>query len=322
VSLRYLPWCGTFAALLVVPLFASDYRVFQAGVVASTSIIALGLVFVTGIAGQVSLAQAAFCAIGGYGCAVLASQFDISPWVGIPLSATVAGVLGYILGLATLRLGGHYLALVTLALTAIVQVVLVQWETITGGALGLSVAPLRFFGKELSSALALFYVVVPVTFAMFLFAANLLESRMGRAWSALRQSEVAAQILGINIVHYKSLAFALSAGFGALGGGLQALQTTFLDPQLFGIVESVLLVAIVVIGGFRTIWGAVFGSIIFVLVPELLGRAQAYKGLVFAVLLVLILVLFPGGVAGLMSAAWNRLRHLIRMRDDGRAATR
>ena len=322
MSLRYLPWCGTFAALLVLPLFASDYRVFQAGVVASTSIIALGLVFVTGIAGQVSLAQAAFCAIGGYGCAVLARQFDISPWVGIPLSATVAGVMGYILGLATLRLGGHYLALVTLALTAIVQVVLVQWETITGGALGLSVTPLRFFGKELSSALALFYVVVPVTFATFLFAANLLESRIGRAWSALRQSEVAAQILGINIVHYKSLAFALSAGLGALGGGLQALQTTFLDPQLFGIVESVLLVAIVVIGGFRTIWGAVFGSIIFVVVPELLGAAQAYKGLVFAVLLVLILVLFPGGVVGLISAARNRLRHLMPMRDHGRAATR
>jgi branched-chain amino acid transport system permease protein len=322
VSLRYLPWCGIFAALLALPLFASDYRVFQAGVVASTSIIALGLIFVTGVAGQVSLAQGAFCAIGGYGCAVLASQFDISPWVGIPLSAAIAGVLGYILGLATLRLGGHYLALVTLALTAIVQVVLVQWEAITGGALGLSVMPLTFFGKELSSAVALFYVVVPVTFVIFLFAANLLESRIGRAWSALRQSEVAAQILGINIIHYKSLAFALSACFGALGGGLQALQTTFLDPQLFGIIESVLLVAIVVIGGFRTIWGAVLGSIIFVLVPELLGRAQAYKGLVFAVLLVLILVLFPGGVAGLMSAARNRLRHLNSMRDDGRAATR
>ena len=196
MSLRYIPWCGTLAALLVVPLFASDYRVFQVGVVASTSIIALGLIFVTGIAGQVSLAQAAFCAIGGYGCAVLASRFDISPWLGIPLSAAMAGALGYILGLATLRLGGHYLALVTLALTAIVQVILVQWETVTGGALGLSVTPLRVFGKELTSAVALFYVVVPAAFLMFLFAANLLESRIGRAWSALRQSEAAAQILG------------------------------------------------------------------------------------------------------------------------------
>jgi branched-chain amino acid transport system permease protein len=322
VSLRYVPWYGTLAALLVLPLFAPDYRVFQAGVVASTSIIALGLIFVTGIAGQVSLAQAAFSAIGGYGCAVLASRFDISPWFGIPLSAAIAGVLGYVLGLATLRLGGHYLALVTLALTAIVQVILVQWETITGGALGLSVTPLRFFAKELTSAVALFYVVVPAAFLMFLFAANLLESRIGRAWSALRQSEAAAEILGINIVRYKSLAFALSAVLGALGGGLQALQTTFLDPQLYGIVESVLLVAIVVIGGFRSIWGAVFGSIIFVLVPELLGRVQAYKGLVFAILLLLIIVLFPGGVAGLMSTARSRLRHLIPMRHDGRAATR
>jgi len=296
------------AILLAWPYFSSDYRLFQLGLIASTAIIVLGLVIVTGVAGQVSLAQASFCAIGAYGGALLARDFGVSPWLGIPLSAALAGGLGYVLGLVTLRLGGHYLALVTLALSAIVQVALVQWETVTGGALGLNVPPLVLGGKELSSGVALFYVVIPVAFGIFLFASNLLESSTGRAWSALRQSELAAQTLGINVVHYKSLAFAISAIFGAVGGGLQALQTTFLDPQLFGVVESVLLVAIMIIGGFRSIFGAIFGSVVFVLIPELLGAFQAYRGFVFALLLLVIIVAFPRGVAGLLSAALTRIR--------------
>lgn len=291
--------------LLSMPSFLSDYRLFQFGFMASTAIVVLGLVVVTGVAGQVSLAQAAFSAIGAYSWVLLANRFGVSPWIGIPLSTCVTGVLGYVLGQVTLRLAGHYLALVTLAFTAIVQVLLVQSESITGGALGLSVPPLSFGSKELSSPVALFYVIVPVAVGTFLFAFNVLHSPVGRAWSALRQSEIAAQTLGINLVHYKSLSFALSAALGALGGGLQALQTTFLDPQQFGIVESVLLVAILIIGGFRSIWGAVLGSMVFVLVPELLGGFDAYRGLVFALLLLAMLIMFPTGLAGLFSRALN-----------------
>ncbi|GAC1439710.1 MAG: branched-chain amino acid ABC transporter permease [Terriglobales bacterium] len=308
MSLRRLPWLGVLAILLLIPQFASDYRLFQVALVASTAIIVLGLVVVTGVAGQVSLAQAGFSAIGAYGWVLFANRFGVSPWFGIPLAAGITGGLGYLLGLATLRLGGHYLALVTLAFTAIIQVLLVQGEALTGGALGQSVPSLMLGAKELGSAFQLFYIVVPVGFAVFFFTSNLLDSPTGRAWAALRQSEFAAQTLGIHVVHYKSLAFALSAALGALGGGLQALQTTFLDPQLFGVVESVLLVAIVVIGGLRSIWGAVLGSIVFVLVPELLGSFQSYRGLVFALLLLGIIIVFPAGVAGLLPRSWMDMR--------------
>ncbi len=137
---------------------------------------------------------------------------------------------------------------------------------------------------------------------MFALAANLLDSRVGRAFAALRQSEIAASTLGINVLHYKALAFALSAVFGAVGGGLQALQTTYLDPQSFGIVESVLLIAIIVIGGFRSMAGAVLGSAVFTIIPTMLGAFQSYRGLAFALLLLGTIVLFPGGLAGLGSA--------------------
>jgi branched-chain amino acid transport system permease protein len=311
MSHRWTWWAGIFVVLMILPLLAADYRTFQIGLIASTAIMALGLVIVIGMAGQISLAQAAFSAIGAYVSALAATHLGITAWVGIPLAALLAAAVGYGLGLATLRLGGHYLALVTMALTAIVQVVLVHWEPVTGGALGLSVPPLTIAGHELRSGTALYYVVVPVAFGMFVLAANILDSRVGRAFSALCQSEVAAQTLGVNVLHYKALAFAISAFFGAVGGGLQGVQTTYLDPHLYGIIESVVLVAIIIIGGFRSIGGAVFGSAIFVLVPEMLGAFEGYKGLVFAALLLVTIVVFPTGLAGLATALFSNARSLV-----------
>ena len=311
VNPRVALWLGLLVILVAWPLVASEYRVFQAGLIASTAIMALGLVIVTGVAGQVSLAQAAFSALGAYGAALLAQKLGVPAWFGIPIAAAFAGMAGYVLGLASLRLGGHYLALVTMAMTAIVQVALTHWETLTGGALGLAVMPLSIGGRELTSGFALYYVVVPVAFLMFVAAANLIESRIGRAFAALRQSEVAVQTLGVNVLHYKALAFALSGVFGAVGGWLQALQTTFLDPHAFGIIESVVLVAVIIIGGFRSIPGAVLGSAVFVLIPELLGGFQACKGVVWAVLLLIMIVVFPGGLAGLAKTVIARLLPVV-----------
>ncbi len=279
---RHAGWVAALALLLAWPLVASEYRVFQVGLIASTAITVLGLVIVTGVAGQVSLAQAAFSALGAYGATLVALHLGITPWLGIPLCAVLSGAAGYGLGLLTLRLGGHYLALATMGVTAILQVVLIHWEALTGGALGLAVAPLKIGDTPVTSGRALYYVVIPVAVLSFVLASNLLRSGIGRAFSALRQSEVAAGTSGVNVLHYKALAFGLSGVSGALGGGLQALQTTFLDPHAFGIIESVLLVAIIVVGGFRSIAGAVVGSAVFVLIPEMLGAFQSYKGLVFA----------------------------------------
>jgi branched-chain amino acid transport system permease protein len=310
---RFVAWCAGTSLLLVLPLFLSEYRLFQIGLIASTAIVAAGLVIAIGVAGQVSLAQAAFAAVGAYGSTILAQRFGLMPWAGIALSTVLAAVAGYVLGLATLRVEGHYLALATMAATAVVQLVLVNWESVTGGALGLAVEPLRFLGTQLASGRQLYYVVIPVAVAMLAVAAALITSRTGRALSALRQSEVAAQSLGINVLHYKALAFAISAVFGAVGGSLQALQTTYLDPQQFGILESVLLVAIIVVGGLRSIAGAALGSAVFTAIPEMLGGFQAYKGVAFALVVLVVIILFPGGIAGLLGQAIATLRpHLSR----------
>jgi len=308
---RRLAAVAVLGLLLAAPLFVSDYRLFQIGLIASTSIITAGLVIVTGIAGQVSLAQAAFAALGAYGSTLFALRVGIPQWIGLPLTAAAVGASGFVLGLLTLRVEGHNLALATMALTAIVQVVIVHWEFLTGGALGLAVPPLRIGDTPLTSSVALYYLIIPVTVVMFAVAANLLNSRIGRAFAALRQSEVAAQSSGVNVLHYKALAFAVSAVFGAVGGGLQALQTTYLDPQAFGILDSVLFIAIIVIGGFRSMAGAVLGSAVFTVIPAMLGAFQAYKGFVFALLLLVVIVLFPSGLASLGPVVLDAVRFRI-----------
>ena len=167
---------------------------------------------------------------------------------------------------------------------------------------------LKLGNKNLTSAAALYYLIIPATLIMFALTANLLNSRIGRAFAALRQAEIAARCVGINVLYYKAVAFAVSAVFGAIGGGLQALQTTYLDPQAFGILDSVILIAIIVVGGFRTIGGAVFGSAVFVVIPTMLGMFQVYKGFIFAVVLLVTIVLFPEGLAGAVSAGIERIR--------------
>ena len=285
--------------LLCAPVLLSEYHLFQIGLIASTAVIAVGLTLVTGITGQISLAQAAFAAMGGYGAALLATHWGISAWFGVPISAVVAAVAGYLLGIASLRVEGHYLALATLAFTAIVGLVLLNWTSLTGGAVGLAVPPLTAFGEPLTSGRQLYYVIIPVAVVMFAMAHCIVQSRFGRAFSALRQSEVAAQTLGVNLLHLKALAFALSAFYGAIGGGLQALQTTYLDPTHFSILLSVYFVSIIVVGGLRAISGAIYGSVIFVMAPEFLAGFETFLGFMFALVLLAVLVFFPRGIAGL-----------------------
>jgi branched-chain amino acid transport system permease protein len=294
------------AAFVAAPLLLSDYGLYLVNLVATTALIALGLAIVTGVAGQVSLAQAAFAAIGGYGAALLGTRLDLPLWLGIPLAAVGAGAVGYLLGFPALRLEGPYLALVTLGLTAIVQTLLVHWPALTHGPLGLPVPPLTLGGRPLGTGRDLYLVILPVTVLVFAAARRLLASRVGRALHALRQSEVAAAVLGVNPVHYKTLAFAVSAFLGGLGGGLQALLTTFLSPDAFGIVESISFLVVIVVGGAGRISGALLGGALLVLLPEALGAFRHFQALVYGGLLLAFIVFVPGGLSGLAARlAWR-----------------
>ncbi|MEX2147875.1 MAG: branched-chain amino acid ABC transporter permease [Candidatus Rokuibacteriota bacterium] len=298
-----LAW-GTGAIVFAAAAIGlSEYTLYLVCHVAVIAVLALGLTVVTGVAGQVSLAQAAFSAIGGYGAVLLATRADVSLWLSIPAAAVFAAAIGYLLGLPALRLEGPYLALVTLGFTAIVQTVLIHWGSLTQGPLGLPVPPLTLAGRPLTSSRDLYLVIVPVTVILFVATNRLLRSRVGRAFHALRQSEVAAQVLGVNPVHYKTLAFALSAFLGGIGGGLHAILTTFLSPESFGIIESIFFLVVIVVGGVSAVSGAILGSAFLVLIPETLQAFRQYQALVYGCLLLAFIVFAPGGLAGLVRSA-------------------
>ena len=287
------------AAFFVAPNALAEFHLFQICLVAGTALVVLGLIVVTGFAGQISLAQAAFVALGGYGSAILAARWGIPLWAGVPIVSIGAFVVGFVLGQMTLRVSGHYLALVTLAVTAIVQIALIYSDNVTGGAAGMPVPAFEVFGLTLSTGGQLDYEIVPATAMLFLAVHHLNHSHYGCALAAIRQSETAAELMGLNVLRYKATAFGASGFLGAFGGGLLAPLSTYLDPAQFGITQSVYFLAVAVVGGMMSPLGALVGSIVFVLLPDFLQAFQTYLGLVFALLLLGFIVLRPEGLAGL-----------------------
>jgi branched-chain amino acid transport system permease protein len=296
---RIAIYCLGIAAFFIAPHYFAEFRLFQICLIAATALVVLGLVVVTGLAGQISLAQSAFVGLGGYGSAILTISWGIPLWASIPLTACVVALAGFALGQVTLRISGHYLALATMAFTAIIQLALIHSDPVTGGASGMPVPPFRIFGLTAASGGELYYVILPATAFLFLVVDNVIRSRFGRALTAIRQTETAAEAMGLDVLRYKAAAFAASGFLGAIGGGLMAPLSTYLDPAQFGITQSVYFLAIAVVGGMLSPLGAVVGSAIFVLFPEFLQSFQSYLGLVFALLLLIFIVLRPNGLASL-----------------------
>jgi branched-chain amino acid transport system permease protein len=289
-------WFVLAALLLLGPLYLSSHMLVLVTLIATTSIITVGLSIVTGLAGQVSIAQAAFCGLGAYGATLLSMHAGLPMWLTIPLATLIIAVVGYGVGVMSLRVEGHYLALVTLAFGGMVNLALLHLTDITGGAVGLPAQPLVMFGFAFGSPISLYYLSVIMASAVLIAVANLLHSRWGRAFHGVRLSEIACKSLGMDVRRVKAIAFAMSAGLGALGGALQSLQTTYLDPAQFTILGSVAYLSVLVIGGLRSQLGAIIGAIIFVMTPELLGGFKTYMGLMFAVVLLAIILVAPSGL--------------------------
>jgi branched-chain amino acid transport system permease protein len=242
---------------------------------------------------------------------ILAKATGLPYWIGLPLLVAGAAAFGYLFGALALRVEDHYLALATMAVSAVMQLLLTHLESFTGGAVGLQVPPLRIGDTSLEKPAMLYALIMPIAVASGWFLWTLSRSRFGRAFAALRMTEVGAAAMGINVLHYKSLAFALSAAFAALGGGLIALLTTYLDPAQFGIIESVRLIAIAVVGGLRSPFGPVIGAAIFVMLPEYLGALGSYMTLAFFVLLLVCMIAAPMGLGGL-AERWTARRTALR----------
>jgi len=329
-------WAGV--ALVVVSLLLLPFALAYAGTawvrIANFAILyvllALGLNIVVGFAGLLDLGYIAFYAVGAYVYALLASahfNLHLPFWITLPIGAAVAALFGIVLGAPTLKLRGDYLAIVTLGFGEIVRIFLVNLSrpvNITNGPQGIagidpfSIGSMDFsksenlLGVDVSGPIKYYYLLLAVTVAVIVVNIRLQNSRIGRAWEAIREDEVAARSMGINTRNLKLLAFAMGASFGGLAGGMFSAIQGFISPESFILVESIMVVSMVVLGGMGNIWGVVLGALLLSFVPELLrwtvgpvqealfGRQlvepEVIRMLIFGFALVLIMLFRPAGL--------------------------
>jgi branched-chain amino acid transport system permease protein len=299
------------AALLPTFLF-SDYHLFQLTMVVVYAIAILGLAILTGFNGQISLGHGAFYAIGAYVTAILMSEYDVPYWATLPASAIACAAVGFLIGLPALRLGGLYLALTTFALAVAVPQLLKHnaLEPWTGGVQGLVIdKPDPPFGLDLSPDQWLYMFSLFVGGLLFLLAWNVVRGRIGRAMMAIRDHALAAEAMGIDIALLKTRTFALSAMYTGVAGSLGAIVVQFVAPDSFGIFVSIYFFVGLVVGGVSSISGAILGGMFIEFVPNLAEKvSKAAPGAVYGVILIAVMFLMPGGVAGFIGSLFGRFR--------------
>lgn len=297
---RLLVVVGAGAVLAWLPFQLSDYNRTVAAGVAVYFVAILGLDILTGYAGQISIGNGAFMAIGGYTTAILTVHHGWNDVTTLPIAAVFGFACGVVVGLPALRLSGAYLALLTFAVALAVPQIALNYSGFTGGNQGLSLPQ--------HSGLWLYAVSWAAAAVLFVLAWLILRGRTGRAFRAVRDSEIAAAASGVNLSIYKALAFGVSAAFAAVAGSLLVLTNSFINPQMFGLTLSLYLLIGAAVGGLGSLWGVIAGAAYVQLLPIGLSNTQAFSAaesapVIFGVVLVVVMLVFPGGATQLLRRA-------------------
>jgi len=299
IALGYLTSTMVVILLFAVPLFAKNFVIFQMTIWLIYAIAILALNILTGGSGQFSLGQSAFYALGAYTSAILMEHFGVNYVLTLPVAGALCFAFGFLFGLPALRLSGIYLALATFALaTAMPQILkLGVFEHWTGGVQGLVVTkPDAPFGMPISQDVWLYYFTLVISIVIYVFAVNLLKSRTGRAMMAIRDNEIAASAMGVNVSLYKTLAFGISAGTTGVAGGLGAIAVQFVAPDGYTIQLAIALFLGMVVGGVGWLPGSLVGSAFIVFVPNIAEEvSKGLSGAVFGAILILVIFLVPHG---------------------------
>lgn len=297
----YLP------ALIAISVFALVFpfifSMYQTNIMITGLIyvmLGLGLNIVVGLAGLLDLGYVAFYAVGAYSYALLNHHFGIGFWAALPIGAGVGVLFGILLGFPVLRLRGDYLAIVTLGFGEIIRLILENWNEFSFGPSGIANIPRpSLFSIQLSlqnATIYLYYLMILLVLFTIFVVNRLQDSRIGRAWIALREDEVACEAMGVDRRKTKLTAFALGATWAGMAGVIFAAKTTFINPASFTIWESIIILCIVVLGGMGSIIGVIVGALILILLPEYLRAFSEYRMLIFGGMLVLMMVFRPGGI--------------------------
>jgi branched-chain amino acid transport system permease protein len=285
-------------AVFSLPFFLrNNYHLMVLNISALNILVVIGLNLLIGFAGQISLGHAAFFGLGAYLSGILTATYGFPIWPTVLLAMALTAGVAFVIGIPTLKLEGHYLVMATLGFNVIVYIVMLQLEPVTGGPSGFAGIPrLEWSGFLFDSDRKYYYLLWAISIGALLLSLNLIHSRVGRAMAALRQNEIAARCAGIDTEAYKVKIFVLSAVLASLAGSLYAHHITFISPGTFSFFYSLQVVTMVLVGGMGSLWGSVFGALLLTLLPEALHAVKEYNVLVYGLILMGVLVLFPHGL--------------------------
>ena len=314
---------GLFVLLALFPGFANGYIVGLACILGIHVIASAGLNIMTGYTGLISLGHAAFMGVGCYTAAFFA-QHGVPFWLTIPLGGLVAALLGLVVGIPSLRIKGLYLAVATLAMQFILVFIFREWESVTGGVRGVNVPNASLFGFELNNDTRIYYVITFCAIVLLIGARNLFRTRIGRAFIAIRDKDISAEVLGIDLFRYKLLAFAIGSFYAGVAGALLGYFYRAMTPEYFTLTLSIFYLAAIIVGGLGTMLGTIFGAFFMTLVPELLRALIALisqwaprateilspvQEVVFGLLIIGFLVFEPHGLVEI----WRRVRRYFHL---------
>jgi len=318
VFLAVLPW-------LVMKYHLLGMSVYIVNLITIHALVAIGLNILVGYTGQVSLGHAGFFAIGAFTTIILILKAGFPVWIALPVAGLISSGFGFLLGLPALRLKGPYLAIATLGFGMTVTTTIKHLEFF-GGRMGLQAPKLNFFGTPMKD-IHLYYLIMAIAVVMVIGAIKLIKTRVGRAFIAIRDSDIAAEAMGVNLTYYKTLAFAVSAFYTGIAGGLYAFILGFINPESFHLIMSIMFLAMVVIGGLGSIMGSIAGAALMTYLdiklqaiqdipgigPALVSFSQKYMNvggisnvavIVFGLIMILIVLFEPLGIFGF----WIRVK--------------
>jgi branched-chain amino acid transport system permease protein len=308
-----------FLFLLLLPLVADAYVLYVVNLIGFAVIGAVGLNLLTGFTGQISLGHAAFVGVGGYTAAILMTRLNFSFWLALPCAGFVAAGAGLIIGIPSLRVKGLYLCMATLAAQFIFEFIFIHWESLTHGIRGINVPAPALGNFVLDTEKRFYFLTLVVAVLAVVYARNLVRSRAGRAFVAIRDRDLAAEIMGINLFRYKLTAFAISSFYAGVAGALWVSFMRIVTPDHFPFHLSIQYLAMVIVGGLGSVLGSIYGAIFMVLTPEVLNILSTalsemiptvgklfipMKEVVFGALIVLFLIFEPLGLAEI----WRRIK--------------
>lgn len=321
VSLRILFYLAAAIVLVALPsLVRSNYWLGTIDLAIIYSIAVLGLNIVLGLTGQLNIAQAAFWGIGAYTAALLNTRLGWPFWATLLAAPPMAGAFGVMLGFPTLRLSGRYLALATIGFGIIINLILHNWKEFTGGADGIPGIASPVLGPfKFSTNASFYYLGLACLIIAALAQLKIKNSRMGRAFQAIKENELAAELSGVNAFKYRVIAFALCSAYGGLAGQLFAHRTKFVSAETFFIDMSILFICMLMIGGVGSIAGAIVGASLLTFIPEWLRFLQGpWAMAIFGLAIIFMMVFMPDGLAGLARSIVQRIA--ARIKPDGQEA--